>query len=48
MKKRTESKLNLGKIKVAKLSQSNQEVAFRPTYTGCSLKCTPPISLAGC
>jgi len=48
MKKSMEKKLTLGKIKIARLSQSEQAnrkggAAFRPTYTGCSLyKCPPP------
>lgn len=47
MKKASSSKLNLGKIKIARLSTTKQEVANQqanaPTYTGCSLfKCPPP------
>jgi hypothetical protein len=46
MKKASSRKLNLGKIKIARLSTkqevSNQQ-ANAPTYTGCSLfKCPPP------
>jgi hypothetical protein len=52
MRKTSEKKLTLGKLKVAKLSISRNEQAdaFRPTYTGCSLmaKCTPPISKDPC
>jgi hypothetical protein len=46
MKKSMEKKLTLGKIKIARLSQTEQAArkgGFRPTYTGCSLyKCPPP------
>lgn len=47
MKKASSRKLNLGKIKIAKLSTAKQEVlnqqANAPTYTGCSLfRCPPP------
>jgi hypothetical protein len=47
MKKASSRKLNLGKIKIAKLSATKQEVlnqqANAPTYTGCSLfRCPPP------
>ncbi|PSL27085.1 hypothetical protein [Chitinophaga ginsengisoli] len=47
MKKASSRKLTLGKIKIARLSTTKQEVAnqqaLAPTYTGCSLfKCPPP------
>ncbi|PWV44868.1 hypothetical protein [Chitinophaga sp. S165] len=46
MKKASSRKLNLGKIKIAKLSTAKQESnpqANAPTYTGCSLfRCPPP------
>jgi len=46
MKKEMEKKLSLGKIRIAKLSNTAQE-GQKPTYTGCSLalKCTPPPAL---
>lgn len=47
MKKETAKKLNLGKIKIASLSNTKQDARKgdenRPTYTGCSLfRCPPP------
>jgi len=45
MKKASSRKLNLGKIKIARLNAVKQDVnqANAPTYTGCSLfKCPPP------
>ena len=47
MKKEPGKKLNLGKIRIAKLNSASQDGVKRdanaPTYTGCSLlKCTPP------
>ncbi|HEY8955099.1 hypothetical protein [Chitinophaga sp.] len=51
MRKTPVKKLALGKLKVAKLSISQEQAdAKAPTYTGCSLmaKCTPPISKDPC
>ncbi len=52
MRKTTEKKLVLNKVKVSKLNNVKQEVNAdkKPTYTGCSLfaKCTPPISFNNC
>ncbi|MFB6456642.1 hypothetical protein ACE38W_15325 [Chitinophaga sp. Hz27] len=50
MRKTTEKKLTLNKIKVAKLDNSLSGDAKAPTYTGCSLfaKCTPANTKATC
>lgn len=52
MRKTSEKKLSLGKVKISKLNASVMERgdAKAPTYTGCSLmaKCTPPISKDNC
>jgi hypothetical protein len=44
MKKESGKKLNLGKIKIARLNAVKEAPqANAPTYTGCSLfKCPPP------
>ncbi|WP_414647061.1 class I lanthipeptide [Chitinophaga sp.] len=50
MRKSTEKKLVLNKVKVAKLNGREAAEVKAPTYTGCSLmaKCTPPISRNAC
>lgn len=51
MRKTTEKKLVLSKIKVAKLNGQQDVIGAKaPTYTGCSLmvKCTPPVSKDPC
>ncbi|SHM60293.1 hypothetical protein SAMN05444266_109154 [Chitinophaga jiangningensis] len=51
MRKTSEKKLSLSKIKVSSLNTASRERdAKAPTYTGCSLfaKCTPPSTKASC